>query len=118
MKCVIKDMIGENCITLEDGQSVYDLIHPELKAGHPVEVDFQGATVFASPFFNAGFGQLLRDISGDDLNRLLKVSNMIAAGFNVLRRVIENSRQYYSDPKNAAAVDQAMANKAEGKGCH
>ena len=113
MKCIVKDMIGENCITLEDGQKVYDLIHPELRNGNPVEMDFQGASVFASPFFNAAFGQLLRDITGNDLNRLLKVENLAIAGMNVLRRVIENSRQYYNDPKNREAVDQAMAKQAQ-----
>ena len=108
MKCVIKDMIGENCITLEDGQSVYDLICPELKAGRPIEVEFQGATVFASPFFNAAFGQLLRDIQPEQLNNLLKVKDLSPSGLNVLKRVVENSKQYYSDEKHKAAVDEIV----------
>lgn len=57
MRCDIKDLIGENCITLDNGQRVYDQIHPELVAGRSVEVDFTGVSVFASPFFNAAFGR-------------------------------------------------------------
>lgn len=54
-------MIGANCITLDDGQQVYNAIHPELTAGHPVELDFDRVEIFASPFFNAAIGQLLKD---------------------------------------------------------
>ena len=97
MKLNIYELVGENCITMEDGQKVYDLIHPELLAGQPVELDFERVDVYASPFFNVAIGQLLRDIKSEDLNRLLKVSNMTSAGLAVLRRVIENSKRYYSD---------------------
>ncbi|MBD2542537.1 STAS-like domain-containing protein [Planktothricoides sp. FACHB-1370] len=33
--------------------------------GRPVELDFAGVEIFASPFFNFAIGQLLRDISPD-----------------------------------------------------
>ena len=66
-----------------------------------MELDFTKVGVFASPFFNVAIGQLLRDIKSEDLNRLLKVSNMTPAGLAVLRRVIENSKRYYSDEKHA-----------------
>jgi hypothetical protein len=115
MKCSIRELIGENCITLEDGQRIYDLIHPELQAGRAVEIDFSGTTVFASPFFNAGFGQLLKDIEPGRLNELLKVANLVPAGLNVLKRVIENAKQYYSDPQHKAAVDAVVRSQSEDK---
>jgi len=80
MRCDIKDLIGENCITLDNGQRVYDQIHPELVAGRPVEVDFRGVSVCASPFFNAAFGRLLKDLTIEELNRLLKVHNPYSCG--------------------------------------
>src|SRR4030067_2544821 len=97
MKIDIQKMVGENCITLEDGQKVFDLIHPELLAGHIVELDFTNVTVFASPFFNAAIGRLLKDIKPEDLNHLLKITNLVPAGLTVLKRVIENSKEYYSN---------------------
>src|SRR3989338_5408140 len=105
MKLIVYDLTSENCLTLDDGQKVYNFIHPELLAGRQVEIDFDKAKVFASPFFNAGIGQLLKDIKSEELNRLLKVSNLAAAGCAVLKRVIENSKEYYSDENTRKALD-------------
>ena len=90
MKINIKAEIGENCITVEDGKKVFGLIHSELLESRPVELDFKGVEVFASPFLNAAIGHLLKDISPDALNHLLKVSSISSSGREVLKRVIEN----------------------------
>lgn len=115
MKLDIYELIGENCITLEDGQKVYDLIHPELLTGRRVELDFTDVSVFASPFLNVAIGQLLKDIKSEDLNRLLKISNMSPPGLAVLRRVIENSKQYYSDENFRKAQDEVLLEQAENQ---
>lgn len=113
MKLNVYELIGENCLTMGDGQKVYDLIHSELSANRFVELDFTKVGVFASPFFNVAIGQLLRDIKSEDLNCLLKVSNMTPAGLAVLRRVLENSKRYYSDEKTRKAVDEILLEKVE-----
>ena len=74
MKCLVHVTIGEDAITLDDGQSIYQQIKPELLAGHEVELDFDGVSVFAAPFFNAAIGQLLKDLRPEDLNRSLRVA--------------------------------------------
>lgn len=113
MRWNIHDLIGENGITLDDGQKVYDLIHPELAAGRLVELDFSGVQVFASPFFNAAFGRLLKDLKPEDLNRLLKVSNLAPVGIDVLKLVIKNSAQYYSDPAFRKILDEVLSEQVE-----
>lgn len=112
MKIEIHTLVGEDCITLEDGQKVYDQLLPELKAGRPVEVDFEGVAVFASPFFNAAFGQLLRDFTPDDLNRLLKVTHLNPVGLSVLQRVIENAKRYFADKKYRRVVNKVLNKQA------
>jgi hypothetical protein len=112
MKIDVHTLIGDDCITLDDGQKVHDQILPELKAGHPVELDFEGVGVFASPFFNAAFGQLLKDLPGDDLNRLITIDNLNPVGMSVLKRVIENSKKYYSDPKYRRIVNKVLDEQA------
>jgi hypothetical protein len=69
--------------------------------------------VYASPFFNAAIGQLLKDIKSEDLNRLLKICNLVPAGLAVLKRVIENSKQYYSDENFRKAQDEVLLEQAE-----
>ncbi|OIP39275.1 hypothetical protein AUJ95_05720 [Candidatus Desantisbacteria bacterium CG2_30_40_21] len=114
MKLIVYDLIGENCLTLDDGQKIYDLIHPELIASHQIELDFDKAKVFASPFFNIAIGRLLKDIKSEDLNRLLKVNNLAPVGYSVLKRVIENSKEYYSPNENTRkALDAVLLEQSE-----
>jgi len=112
MKHEILTLVGKNCITPIDGQKVYDLVHPELQADQPVELDFNGVEIFASPFFNFAIGQLLRDISPDNLNRLLKFSDLKPVGRQTLKLVIENSKRYYPDPKFRDRLDQVISEQA------
>jgi len=113
MKINLFDLVGEHCITIQDGERIFERIHPELVAGRPVELDFHGVGVFASPFFNGAIGRLLEDIKPEDLNRLLKISNLNDVGYTVLRRVIENSKEYYSNPTLRNVLDEILAEQAE-----
>ena len=108
MKVIVYDMIGENCITIDDGKQVYDAIYPELIIGKPVEVDFDKVKIFASPFFNSAIGRLLKDIEPEALNCLFIVKNMHSDGMTVLKRVIENSKQYYSDETSRKTLDEIL----------
>lgn len=112
MRHNIHDLIGKACMTPDEGQKVYNLTYPELVANRPVELDFDGVEIFASPFFNFAIGQLLRDIPPDTLNRLLKFSNLNPVGRQVLKRVIENSKQYYSNENTRKAVDEVVSEQA------
>jgi hypothetical protein len=104
----VHEIIGEYAIAADGGQKIYDQIHAELLAGNSVELDFARVKVFASAFFNFAIGQLLKDISPDDLNRLLHLTNLSGNGQTVLERVIANATRYYSDRPYKEAVDAAM----------
>jgi hypothetical protein len=116
MRIEIKDIAGENCVSLEEGLKLYELIHTELARGAPVELDFAGCQVFASPFFNAAIGQLLRDVSPDDLNRQLGVANLSDAGHRLLTRVIRNSKEYYESESLRRASDDVMSQESDEAG--
>ena len=111
----IRALVGENCITQEDGQKVYDLIHPEIQAGNIAQLEFAGIGVFASPFFNAAIGQLLKDTKPGALNQLLKINHLTDNGKVVLKRVIENAKQYYSDDAARKAIDDILTEQSEEK---
>lgn len=109
IKIKVLDIVGENCITMDDGQKVYDLIFPELKAGNPMELDFSGCRIFVSLFFNYAIGHLLKDFSSDELNRLLKISDLTSIGVETLKGVIANAKRYYSmDEETRRKVDEAI----------
>lgn len=109
----ILEFIGEDCITPEDGERIYELVFHELTANQHVVLDFQGVNVFASPFFNVAIGRLLKDFRREDLNRLLVVSNMSSEGMTVLKLVIKNSVEYYSNANYQQAHSDVLNEKAE-----
>lgn len=113
MKMIIKEMIGPRCIIREDGQRVYEAIHPLLKRGETVTLDFTGVSQFASPFFNFAIGQLLKDISEEDLRRLLQIKNLDPTGMLVVERVIDNAGRYHADVDYRNIVDAILRQQAQ-----
>jgi len=113
MNVMVNKWTGENAITAEDGQSVYNQIMPELQAKRTVELDFAGVTAFASPFFNTAIGQLLKDFPPEDLNHLLVMKHLPSAGSDVLKLVIENCKKYYASPDYREAQMKVLRELAQ-----
>lgn len=109
----IRNFVGERCVTSQDGQRVYEKIYPKLVAGEKIRLDFEGVTVFASPFFNFAIGQLLKDLKPDDLNRLLSVEHLVPDGMLVWHRVVKNAKEYYTNLNARRAVDEILKHQAE-----
>jgi len=101
-------LIGEYGITAEDGQKLFDTVNPELVSRHAIEIDFKGVRVFASPFFNASLGRVLKDLSLDEFRKLVKCTNLPPVGMSVLERVLANSEEYYRDPESRRALDDVL----------
>jgi hypothetical protein len=115
MNLRIQQLVGPNCITIEDGLAVYKMIFPELQAKCSVELDFSDVKLFASPFFNAAIGQLYKDFSSDDLNNLLKMRGLTANGSIVLRKVTENAKIYYSSERARTAIESIVNTEEKGE---
>lgn len=113
MRIGVKSLAGENCLTFESGEKVYELIFSQLRDGKAVHLDFEGVRIFASPFFNAAVGRLLKDFDSDTLNLLVKIENINPVGLHVLRQVIKNSSQYYRDLALKQALDEVMKEQSE-----
>lgn len=106
----VEELVGKNAMTLDDGETIYARIHDPLIQGESVELDFDGVEVFASPFFNAGIGRLLGDLTPETLNTRLKLGHLSSFGDRVLRRVIENAKDYYAMPANQRGTIDRIVN--------
>jgi len=113
MEYRIRDEIGPRAIVKEDGQKVFDAIHPVLAAGETAKLDFEGVAQFASPFFNYAIGQLLRDLSVEDLEQRLQIVHLTGDAMTVVKRVIENARQYHTDVDHRRIVDDILKEQAQ-----
>jgi STAS-like domain of unknown function (DUF4325) len=106
MRYKIHDLIGAYCVTPQSGQDIYDILHPLLIDQKEVELDFLGIKAYASPFFNYAVGQLLKDISYEDLCHLVKYKNLSSVGNKVLDVVLNSAKRYYSDEDYRRAVKE------------
>jgi hypothetical protein len=113
LRIPIEPIVGENCVTQTQGKTIHERIHGPLQSGQHVELDFAGVKVFSSPFFNASIGLLLKDIEASRLNELLRVEHLSAVGRELLRHVIDHSKEYYGSAAAREALDRIWS-EAEG----
>lgn len=96
----VYDVVGKNAISMQSGEKLYGQIISLMEGGESVELSFKNVTLYASPFFNASIGLLLKDIDVDELMRRLKVVDISDVGRDLLNHVVENAIAYYGDSES------------------
>lgn len=109
------DVIGKNAISMQSGDKLYVLIKGDLANGQKITLDFQQINLFASPFFNASIGLLLKDISIQDLQANLSFENLNEVGKDLLNHVISNAIAYYSNSEKAIKEIDSGSKKGSQK---
>lgn len=89
------DVVGSNAISIQSGTELFEIISPLLNSGKSVELDFEGVSIYASPFFNASMGRLLKDIDLKVLLDNVTVINISPIGRQLLNHVIANALTFY-----------------------
>ncbi len=102
------EITGANAISMQSGDKLYRLLHPRLAAGESVKLDFANVALFASPFFNASIGLLLKDITIQSLQQQLSFLNLSEVGRELLNHVISNAIAFYKNSDRVTkAIDQS-----------
>lgn len=89
---------GPLCVTSTDGERLYDRIAPLLRSGTPVRLSFEKVEIVISAFLNASVGRLYGEFSEDQLGSLLSFAHLSAEDRDMLDRVVENAKAYFSRP--------------------
>ncbi|HBT88452.1 STAS-like domain-containing protein [Desulfobacter sp.] len=101
MKIKVADLIGSGlCISAEDGQKIYDKIEQLVKAGKQVTISFENVTMLISLFLNVAIGQLYGFFSEEAIRAQLKVEGLSSDDMELLKRVVDNAKKYYSNKKS------------------
>jgi hypothetical protein len=109
------DVVGELCMTYEDGEKLHNLLVEALSRNDHVELDFSRTRIFVTAFFNASIGPLLKDSPKQQLLNKLSFVNIPAAGAEPLRHSIENAERYYKDPNFHKTLDKVLEDISKGK---
>lgn len=111
MKIVVADITGGNAISMQSGSRLYDLLYGAMSKSESVELDFSGVEHFASPFFNASIGLLLKDFSVDLLMEKITITNLPKFGLELIEEVIDNAITYYDSKDQSAKARQEIISK-------
>jgi hypothetical protein len=95
---------GPLCVSTEDGQRVHDKIAPLLRDGQKVVLSFEQVETLISAFLNAAVGQLYGEFPEDRVRELISVRDLDEDDTAVLKRVVENAKAYFKEPRK---FDQA-----------
>ncbi len=86
------------CVASEDGERVYALLKTALREKRPVELSFENVSVLTSAFLNSAVGQLYGEFLETDIQACLSVSHISQEDADLLKRVVETAKSYFSNP--------------------
>ena len=94
------DIVGTSvCVSSTDGERLYEKILPPLSKGHHIELSFTGVDIVITAFLNAAIGRLHGSITATEVDRLLSWSGLDTDDDDLLDKVIENAKYYFSRPR-------------------
>jgi hypothetical protein len=101
IKIKVADLIGSPlCISAEDGQKLFGKVEQLVKDGQQVTLSFENITMLISLFLNVAIGQLYGSFSEDTIRAKLKVDGLSSDDMELLKRVVDNAKKYYSNKKS------------------
>lgn len=110
----VADLIGSPIgISAEDGQKVFDKVAPLLKSGKQVTISFDRLTMLISLFLNVAIGQLYGSFSEEEVRSLVQVDGLSDDDLELLKRVVDNAKKYYANPKGYDAAWQVEGDEDE-----
>ncbi|XLX41864.1 STAS-like domain-containing protein [Ectopseudomonas mendocina] len=110
----ILELTGKNAISMQNGEKLYAALHKKLESGESIIVNFEGVALFASPFFNASIGLLLKDIPIENLQKQLSIINLSDVGRDLLNHVISNALIFHKNTdKVSNAIDQSQIGNSD-----
>ncbi len=109
----VSDLIGgQFCISAEDGQKVFRKIEQLIRDGRLITISFKNVTMLISLFLNVAIGQLYGSLSEDAIRAQLKVDGLSPDDMELLKRVVDNAKKYYS---NKHSYDDAWLEEDENE---
>ena len=102
------------CVASDDGQKIHDRLNAALKADREVILSFGNITALTAAFLNTAIGQLYGTFSEGQIRSQLKVEDMEQDDLALLKRVVDNAKLYFKDPKRFDQSVQEVLGDDEG----
>lgn len=100
IKISLFEVVGSPfCVASDNGQKVYDRLAAALRVNQEVFLSFRNVTALTAAFLNTAIGQLYGTFSEEHIRSLLKIEDAEQDDLALLRRVVDNAKLYFKDPK-------------------
>ncbi|WP_181359659.1 STAS-like domain-containing protein [Vibrio splendidus] len=96
MKIEVLVIVGKTAVSREGGLKLKAALDASLGDNAPIQIDFTGVEIYASPFFNTAIAPFLGQMSIDSLKEKVSFTNLSPVGKRLLNQVIHNAIQFYS----------------------
>lgn len=96
----VSQLVGPLCVSMRDGERLYEKIFPHLEKGVPINLSFEHVEVIISAFLNSAIGQLYGKLPYDRVDHLISCSGLESDDQDLLERVIQNAKLYYERPED------------------
>jgi peroxiredoxin family protein len=97
MRIELFKLVGETVSSIDDGEKLYKLLHPELKKGDSVDLDFGGVKQIFTPFLNSSFGRLLDHFEKETLMEKINLCHIDEAHLRRVNEFIDRKEQMNTD---------------------
>ena len=108
MKIELAKLIGENCLALNDGQRLFQIIFPEIKNGTTVVLDFTNVKKLLTPFLRESLGKLFKYFSKETILQRINFSNITPEDLQRINLFIDSEDRLDTSKLNRATLEDAF----------
>jgi len=111
IKIKVSELIGNQvCISIDDGQKVFNMIEQLIRAEKQITVAFDKVTLVIPLFLNVAIGQLYGSFDVQTIRNQIKVEGLEPDDMKLLKRVVDNAKKYYTNKKayDTASKDETI----------
>lgn len=106
MRIHLAELIGPNCTALGEGDTLYQLLYPEVKARQSVELDFSGVNTLYSSFLMGSFGKLLQHFEKETLMQRLVLCNISQENLKTVNEFIDRVDQRLTEENDTHTMQE------------
>ena len=106
LRIFLEKTVGENCVSINYGEKVLQLIRPELTKGSTVEVDFKGVKLILTPFLNACFGKLLEQFGREVTMTHVSIRNISEELLKRINNFINRKEEEFTQSRDQKLLQE------------
>ena len=90
---------GSKCISVDDGQNMYNRIAPLIREGYKVVLSFDRVKYLIPAFFNTAVGKLYEEFTEEEVNEKVVFQDLPTGWDEIHRHLMERAKDYYENPE-------------------